>query len=154
MIVRAKRQRPDRSRYRLGRTLTGRQERRGAVTVEMALVAPVFFLFVLGVVEFTRAMMVQALLTNAAHLGARAGIIDNSQQSDVANAVNNYLSAGGITGATTSVSPNPPSSAGYGQFVTVTVSVPYASVSWLPSPTYLRSASLNAASTMRRETVQ
>lgn len=124
------------------------------MTVEMALVAPVFFLFVLGVVEFTRAMMVQALLTNAAHLGARAGIIDNSQQSDVANAVNNYLSAGGITGATTSVSPNPPSSAGYGQFVTVTVSVPYASVSWLPSPTYLRSASLNAASTMRRETVQ
>ena len=128
--------------------------RRGAVTVEMAIVAPVFFLFVLGVVEFTRAMMVQSLLTNAAHLGARAGIIDNSQQSDVTSAVNNYLSGGGISGASVSVSPNPPSSAGYGQFVSVTVSVPYSSVSWLPTPRYLRTVTLSAASSMRRETVQ
>ena len=131
-----------------------RHERRGAVTVEMAFVAPIFFLFVLGVVEFTRAMMVQSLLTNAAHLGARAGIIDGAQQSDVTTAVSNYLSAGGIAGATTSVSPNPPSSAGYGQFVTVTVSVPYSSVSWLPGPKYLKSVTITATSNMRRETVQ
>ena len=57
-----------------------RAARRGAVTAEMAFVAPLFFLLVLGVVEFTRAMMVQALITNAAHLGARAGVLDNSQQ--------------------------------------------------------------------------
>lgn len=131
-----------------------RSARRGAVTVEMAFVAPVFFLFVLGVVEFTRAMMVQSLLTNAAHLGARAGIIDNAQQSDVTTAVGNYLSAGGISGAAVTVSPNPPSSAGYGQFVTVTISVPYSSVSWLPSPKYLKSVTLGAASSMRRETAQ
>lgn len=131
-----------------------RSERRGAVSVEMAFVAPVFFLFVLGVVEFTRAMMVQALLTNAAHLGARAGIIDNAQESDVTNAVNNYLSGGGVSGATISVNPDPPSSAGYGQFVTVTVSVPYSSVSWLPGPRYLKQITLNATSAMRRETVQ
>jgi Flp pilus assembly protein TadG len=131
-----------------------RDARRGAVTVEMAFVAPIFFLFVLGVVEFTRAMMVQSLVTNAAHLGARSGILDGAQQSDVSGAVNNYLSAGGISGASVSVSPNPPSSAGYGQYVTVTVSVPYSSVSWLPGPKYLKSVTLTAKSDMRRETVQ
>lgn len=136
------------------RCAAGRRARRGAVTVEMAFVAPVFFLFVLGVIEFTRAMMVQALLTNAAHLGARTGIIDNAQESDVDNAVNNYLSSGGISGATTTVTPDPPSNATYGQFVTVTVSVPYSSVSWLPGPTYLKSVTLTATSAMRRETVQ
>lgn len=137
------------------RTALGRHQRRGAVTVEMAIVAPVFFLFVLGVVEFTRAMMVQALLTNAAHLGARAGIIDNAQQSDVTSAVNNYLSSAGISlPEPPTVSPNPPSSATYGQLVTVTVSVPYSSVSWLPNPTYLKSVTLTATSVMRRETVQ
>jgi Flp pilus assembly protein TadG len=120
----------------------------------MAFVAPVFFIFVLGVIEFSRAMMVQSLMTNAAHLGCRAGILDGSQQSDVTTAVNNYLSAGAISGATTTVSPNPPSSAGYGQSVTVTITVPYSSVSWLPSPKWLAQQTLSSTSVMRRETVQ
>ncbi|HVA45397.1 MAG TPA: TadE/TadG family type IV pilus assembly protein [Pirellulales bacterium] len=131
-----------------------RAARRGAVTVEFALVAPIFFMFVLGVVEFTRAMMVESLLTNAAHLGARAGIIDSAQTSDVTTAVTNYLSGAGISGTTISVTPSPPSSAGYGQNVTVKVSVPYSSVSWLPAPEYLKSVNLTATSIMRRETVQ
>ncbi len=126
--------------------------RRGAAAVEFAFVAPVFFLVVLGVIEFTRAMMVEELLTNAAHEGARAGVLDGAQESDVDNAVNRYLSAAGISGATTAVSPNPPSSANYGQSVQVTVTIPYKSVSWLPVPQYLGSATLEAVSLMRRET--
>lgn len=129
-----------------------RSQRRGAATVEMAFVAPIFFIFVLGVIEFTRAMMVESLLTNAAHLGARAGILNGAQSSDVTTAVNNYLSAGGISGATSTATPDPPSSAGYGQTVTVTVTVPYSSVSWLPSPRYLQTLTLSATSEMRRET--
>lgn len=133
---------------------SGRNGRRGAVTVEFAVVAPIFFMFVLGIVEFTRAMMVEALLTNAAHLGARTGIIDSAQTSDVTTAVNNYLSGAGISGTTVSVSPSPPSGAAYGQNVTVTVSVAYSSVSWLPTPRYLNNVNLTATSIMRRETVQ
>lgn len=128
--------------------------RRGAAAVEFAFVAPAFFLVVLGVIEFTRAMMVEELLTNAAHEGARAGVLDGAQDSDVDNAVNNYLSAAGISGATTAVSPDPPSSANYGQSVTVTVTIPYKSVSWLPVPKYLGSTTLKAVSIMRRETSQ
>ncbi|HJT33266.1 MAG TPA: TadE/TadG family type IV pilus assembly protein [Pirellulales bacterium] len=128
--------------------------RRGAAAVEFAFVAPAFFLVVLGVIEFTRAMMVEELLTNAAHEGARAGVLDGAQDTDVDNAVNNYLSAAGISGATTAVSPDPPSSAPYGQSVTVTVTIPYKSVSWLPVPKYLGSTTLKAVSIMRRETSQ
>ena len=136
------------------RSMRRRNLRRGAAAVEFAFVAPAFFIVVLGVIEFTRAMMVEELLTNAAHEGARAGVLDGAQESDVDNAVNNYLSAAGISGATTTVSPNPPSNAAYGQSVTVTVTIPYKSVSWLPVPQYLGSATLEAVSLMRRETSQ
>ena len=129
-------------------------QRRGAAAVEFAVVAPVFFLVVLGVIEFTRAMMVEELITNAAHEGARAGVLDGAQASDVDNAVNNYLSAAGISGATTTVSPSPPGSAPYGTSISVTVAIPYQSVSWLPVPQYLGAKTLQAKSLMRRETSQ
>src|SRR5579884_3784762 len=47
--------------------------RRGATAVEFALVAPVFFMFILGLIELGRGMMVQSLLENAARAGVRTG---------------------------------------------------------------------------------
>lgn len=130
------------------------RNRRGATLVEFAFVAPVFFLLVLGIFEFGRAMMVQALLTCAAQQGARAGSLDGAQNSDVSTAVNNYLSDGGISGATSTVSPSPPSSANPGQDVKVTVSIPYSSISWLPAPTYLNNTTLSSTAIVQRETGQ
>jgi Flp pilus assembly protein TadG len=120
--------------------------------VEFAAIAPVFFLMVLGMIEFGRAMMVQALMTNAAQQGARAGALDGAVASDVTNAVNNYLTAGGISGATTTCSPNPPSSALPGHDVTATVTIPYTSVSWLPAPRFLQTTTLRATALVQRET--
>ncbi len=128
--------------------------RRGTTLVEFAVVAPVFFLMVLGLIEFGRGMMVQALLTNAAQLGARAGSLDGSQASDVSTAVNNYLSAGGISGASSTVTPSPPSSALPGQDVKVQVSIPYSSISWLPTPAYLGSTTLSSTAIVQRESGQ
>ena len=45
--------------------------RRAATAVEFAVVAPVFFLFVLGFIELGRGYMVQHLMTNAARQGCR-----------------------------------------------------------------------------------
>jgi Flp pilus assembly protein TadG len=128
--------------------------RRGAAMVEFAVVAPIFFLMVLGMIEFGRAMMVQALLTNAAQQGARAGSLDGAQASDVTAAVNSYLAAGGISGATSTATPSPPSSALPGSDVTVQVSIPYSSVSWLPAPSYLANATLSSTAIAKRETGQ
>jgi Flp pilus assembly protein TadG len=131
-----------------------RRNRRGTAAVEFALVAPVFFLLVFGMIEYGRMVMVQQVITNASREGARVGVLDGSAASDVSTAVNNYLSAAKISGATTTCNPSTPSSAGYGQPVAVTVSVPFNSVSWLPTPLFLGGKTLTATSTMRRESVQ
>ncbi len=135
---------------------TCRRNRRGAAVVEFAIVAPVFFLLVFGMVEYGRMVMVQQVITNAAREGARVGVLDGAAYTDVQTAVNNYLTAASIsTSATTiTVTPNPPSSQTTGNPVTVTVSIPFKKVSWLPSPLYLGSTTLSATSVMRREGVQ
>jgi Flp pilus assembly protein TadG len=128
--------------------------RRGAALVEFAFVAPVFFVMVLGIFEFARAMMVQSLLTSASQQGARAGALNGAQNSDVTSAVNSYLSSAGVSGATAVCNPSPPSSASPGQDVQVTVTIPYTSVSWLPVPHYLKTATLSSTAIVQRETGQ
>jgi hypothetical protein len=66
-------------------------ERSGAVVVEAALVLPLFFLIVLGIVEFGRAMMVGQVLTAAARHGSRRAIVDGSSNAAVAADVQTYL---------------------------------------------------------------
>jgi Flp pilus assembly protein TadG len=67
------------------------KKRRGAVIVEMALTLPIFFMVVLGIVEFGRAMMVSQLLTNAAREGARLAILSGNTNEDVETAVTEFL---------------------------------------------------------------
>ena len=114
--------------------------------------APVFFLLVFGIIEYGRMVMVQQLITNATREGARRGVLDGATTTEVSTVVNNYLASGGIKGATVTVSPNPPSTAAYGESVTVTVGVPFNKVSWLPKPMFLGNKTLTARSIMRRET--
>jgi Flp pilus assembly protein TadG len=130
------------------------QNRRGASAVEFALVAPIFFLLLFSLIEYGRMVMVQQLLTNAAREGARVGVLDGSTKTKVATAVNSYLTAAGIKTAATTVTPDPPSSAAATSPVTVTVTVPFNDVSWLPSPFYLGGKSMTFSAVMRRETMQ
>lgn len=122
--------------------------------VEFAVVSPVFFLLVFGMIEYGRLVMVQQLLTNAAREGARVGVLDSSTAGDVTAAVNTYLNSANITNATITCNPSTPSSATYGQPVTVTVTIPFSQVSWLPSPMFLGGTTMTAQAAMRRETVQ
>jgi Flp pilus assembly protein TadG len=131
-----------------------RRQRRGAAAVEFAVVAPVFLLLVFGMVEYGRMVMVQQLLTNASREGARKAVLDGSKTEDVKTLVNDYLVNSSIKGATVTVTPNPPSSAAFGAPVTVSVSVPFDKVSWLPGPMYLRGKTMTASAVMRRESVQ
>jgi Flp pilus assembly protein TadG len=132
-----------------------RRNRRGAAAVEFAFVAPVFFLLVFGMIEFGRAMMVEQILTNASREGARLAILDGSTISSVNTTVTGYLSNVGLSGATITVSPDPAATTSvYGTPITVTVRIPFANVSWLPTPIFLSGKTLGASSVMRRETVQ
>jgi len=132
-----------------------RKNRQGAAAVEFALIAPVFFLMIFGMIEFGRMVMVQQVITNASREGARIAVLDETTGNEVLSAVNDYLSNARVEGADVTVDPTEPSSAGYGEPVTVTVSIPFSEVSWLPSPILVGGdTELTATTVMRRETVQ
>lgn len=123
--------------------------------MEFAIVAPVFFIMVLGMVEFGRMVMVQQVLTNASREGARVAVLDGSTSADVISKVRDYLTAAHLPAVDPVITPNPPGSANYGDPVTVTVAVGFSQVSWLPTPMFVSgSTQLTASTVMRRETVQ
>jgi Flp pilus assembly protein TadG len=127
------------------------RRRRGTATVEFALVAPVFFLFLMGIIEFGRVMMVQNVLITAAREGARAAIIQGATADLVKTKATNYASAAGVSNTTASVDPPILSTATTDEPITVTVAVEFDDVSWLPTPWFLKGRTLSASTSMRLE---
>jgi len=81
-----------------------RNERRhGAVTVETAMVLPVYFLVVVGLIELSRAFMVGQLVSAAARDGCRMGAMDGFSSADVEQAIINQLEVGAIPTSAVSV---------------------------------------------------
>jgi len=142
-------QEPGRRLLRFGRA----PRRRGAAATEFAIVAPVFFLMVIGFIEFGRALMVQQVLINASRVGARQASTTGATSADVQTSVQNYTSGVSVSGVTVTVSPNP-ATATAGTAITVTTSVPFSSVSWMTSPWFLGGKTLTASSQMRKEGFQ
>src|SRR5262245_45030090 len=68
--------------------------RRGAYTVEFAIVAPILFLFVFGIIEFGRLLMVQHALNGAARIACRnASLATTINASGVDVAARNAMAA-------------------------------------------------------------
>jgi Flp pilus assembly protein TadG len=129
-----------------------RSWRRGAALVEFAVIAPIFLTLVGGMIELGRAIVVVQILTNASREGARiAGYDTTTSASTVTGAVNTFLTSEGISGATTTISPSSLSSVADGAQVSVTVSIGYSQVSWLPKPFFLGGKTLSATTVMCRE---
>ncbi|MEX0793014.1 MAG: TadE family protein [Pirellulaceae bacterium] len=124
--------------------------------VEFAIVAPLFFLLIFGMIEYGRMVMVQQVITNASREGARRAVLEGAVTGDVVQAVEDFLNSGAVSAnaAEITITPDPPASAGFGQPVAVSVSISFSDVSWLPSPMYLGGTTLEARTVMRRESVQ
>ena len=133
-----------------------RRNRRAAAAVEFAVVAPVFFLLIFGMIEYGRMVMVQQVITNASREGARLAVLDGATFDEIEDQVEEYLTSASIdpTNAVVEVLPDPPTGAAFGEPITVTVSIPFSEVSWLPSPMYLGGKTLTANTVMRRESIQ
>lgn len=128
--------------------------RRGASAVEMAIVAPVFVALILGQIETSRLGMVSQLLTTAAREGCRVAVVAGNTQTDVQTRVTAVLSGSGIpVGTVTPTCPSPYSwdTAPQGTPITVSLSVPYSSVSWLGTPFFLQNATVSASATLSSE---
>jgi Flp pilus assembly protein TadG len=128
-----------------------RRSRRGAAVVELAFTAPILFLLCFGMIDVGRAVMVQNLITNAARDGARTAVLDGATAGAIESQVQEYLAGSTIADAVVTVSPNPLTLANLGDPVSVTVQVPFDSVSWLPSSMYFQGTNLQATVVMRRE---
>ena len=139
------------SRLQLGlRRRRGKLLRRGAAVAEFAIVAPVFFMMVIGFIEFGRALMVQQVLINASRVGARMATTTGATSGAVESAVQDYTSGVAVPGVDVIVTPNPATAAA-GTVITVTASVPFDNVSWMSAPWFLGGKSLSANSQMRKE---
>ncbi len=122
----------------------------GASAVEFAIVAPVFFMMIIGFIEFGRALMVKQVLVNASRVGARQAITTGATAANVASSTTSYASSVAVNNVVVTTSPNP-ATAAPGTMITVTTSVGYNQVSWLPAPWFLGGKTLSASSTMRKE---
>ncbi len=122
--------------------------------MEFAIVAPIFFLFILGFIELGRGYMIQHLMSNAARQGCRVAAIEGKTSTDVNNTVYAVLNGEGISGDAVSVQVDDAaadaSSANPGDEITVTVSVPVSSVSWVPGAQFLF-GTITGKYTLRRE---
>ncbi len=137
----------------LNRTYKKSSDRRGAAVVEFALIAPLFFIFVFGTIEFGRMVMVQQQITAAARDGARMAIIDGTTTEQVTENIEQHLANNGVADATVSLTATRLAGIEHGTPITVTVSVSFDDVSWIPAPFFLGGAELTAAATMRKESL-
>jgi Flp pilus assembly protein TadG len=131
-----------------------RQGRRGATLVEFAVVAPLFFAMIFGIIEFGRLVMVQQIITNAAREGARRAVLEQSNASGVQAAVTQYLDRTSVPGATVTLLPDNFQTVGFGDPVEVTITVDYDRVSWLPASWFLGGTTLSASSAMCAERLE
>lgn len=142
------------------RTTPRQQARFGAVTVEFALVLPIFFLVITGIIEFGRAFMVSQLIMNAAREGVRMASFEDATPTQVESFVDGMLVQSlGVTPTEVSVNcsvqlPDGTTSTnladgGIGSTMFVEVSVPFSSVS-LMNARWLGTSNLHARQAMRK----
>ena len=131
-----------------------RRRRWAASTVEFAVVAPVFFAIVFGMIELGRGLMVLHLLNHAARAGCRVAAVEGRSNSDISTAVTNTLSSQGISTEAVTVQVNDgtanASTAQAGDEITVKVSIPVGKITWVPGGSIL-TGSLSGQYTLRRE---
>jgi Flp pilus assembly protein TadG len=106
------------------------RDEKGGSAVEFAVIAPLLFLILFGIIEFGILLYDKAMITNASREGARAGIVYSSpnriSNADIQNVVNNYLktyliSLGSASTYSVSISPNDRSGSAAGDPLSVTV---------------------------------
>ena len=131
-------------------------KRRGATVVEMAVVAPVFFILVFAMIEFNRVMMVRQALTDSARAGCRTAILATTQDVQRAeDAVRDYMapfvsSANDASVCRVTFSPSDLSVIERGTEITATVNVDCADVSWIFLG-YMENKTLQSEAKMNRE---
>lgn len=105
-----------------------RHSERGAAVVEFAVVLPLLLTFLFGIMEWGRIMSVSHALNNAARAGARIGCLPGASNTKVLNAIDQVLSASGLSTYSYELSPSDVSTAARDSSISVTVRVDYEAI--------------------------
>jgi Flp pilus assembly protein TadG len=127
-----------------------KRHRRGAAAVEFACILPVFLLIFVAMIEFGRGITALTSLTNAAREGCRHAILRTATQASTQNIVSQQLVAAKLAGCEISVSPDPGNSRS-GDVISVSISVPFTSISWIPNSRFMRGKVLTSKVVMQKE---
>jgi len=130
--------------------------RRGVSVVEFAMIAPLLFIMIFSIIEFSRILMVQNTVTEGARHAAReASLATSLSASSVESNLRSRLSDSVPTGTemTVAVQPADLTTVKSGDEIMVRVSLNYSDVSWVPTSLFRISgnAQLLAESRMERE---
>jgi len=114
------------------RTIPRTRSGQGSVTVELAVILPVFLLILFGICEFGRVMMVSQMLNSAAREGARVAALPGTSNSMVIERITQELANAGLTPDGFEFIPADVSTAARNQPVSVRVRINYESIAWAP----------------------
>jgi Flp pilus assembly protein TadG len=133
-----------------GMSFGARRHRRGVAAVEFALCAPVFFLFIFAMFEFTWMNVLRHTADNAAYEASRIVMVPGATAAQATAEANRILRIVGARG--TSVTVTPGVIRADTRLVTVDVSVPM-DRNGLIAPRFSRGQTLDSRSTLRTERV-
>ena len=137
----------------MNKKLTGKRQLRtyrfGGVAVEFAMVAPIFFLVLLGGIEFASIHVTQCAMENAAFEGARKGIVLGAKPEQCRAAAEEILKVSRVQVYTIQV--EPASFDSTTDEVSVTISVPMTPENKFGLAAFLRGGSLVKTISLPRE---
>jgi Flp pilus assembly protein TadG len=145
----------------------GPARRPAAAVIEFAVVVPVLLMFVLGIIEYGRMLMVAQVTTNGSREGARYAVQADTTPNGVDTYVRNYLKSASIPDAAistvaieyqladgswaTASGTTSLSTLSQGTSVRVRVEIDFTKVSWLPSTVFVPSGTLLKGTTVMRK---
>lgn len=134
--------------FRINRAPKHRTRRNGAVLIEFALAAPITFIMVFALIEFSRVAMLTNTAENAAYEGCRAALIPGGTADQARTAASRLMSSIGAVNPTITVSPATITEAT--DEITVEVSLSLNTNAWL-IPTFMRNQTLIKRCKLTRE---
>jgi Flp pilus assembly protein TadG len=119
-------------------------------------VFPLLMLFLLGVIEYGWMMLKNQEIKNASRHGARIGVREIVTNAQVNTAVDQMMTAAGMSGSgyTVTLTPTDVSTVAPGNLVKVRIAVPYANVGLTDTPFLPTPTSLIEETTMVKEGAQ
>jgi Flp pilus assembly protein TadG len=116
--------------------------------VEFAIVAPVFFIFIITAFEFGRLNVIRHTADNAAYEAARHAMVPGATSGEAVAKATSILNVVGTRGARVTIDPT--TLTPEVDTVVVTVEVPLAQNGWI-APRFTSTTTLRSVSTMRTE---